>query len=181
MTEGVSEAELVGFFPKRRVPVPDWLEAPSVLEICSVSHCIAAGPEDWIGQWLHNEDGFYDSEALAKQVAAGGDFDLYAYRLAPVRCNNATLEPFTVAKRDLALPADYVCLGWDVVTRSTTDFFECSPLSCNSGAAEYPVNEYCLLASHDVALEVMQSICAGGKSEPGPYYLFQVYRKESAQ
>ena len=170
----------VGFFPKLTHPGLEWLGNPAVREICSVSECISPGPPDWVEQWQHNELGFYDSEALARQVAGAeaARYDLYAYKLAPLRCLHGKLEPFAVAERGLVLPADYICLGYDIVTRSTADFFECSPLSCNGGAQHFPVNEHCLIADYKLAWEVLQTICIGDY-EPGPYYLFEVYRKAS--
>jgi hypothetical protein len=173
------EPVFVGFFPKITRPGSEWLGNPAAREIASVSACISEGPPGWIDHWKHNRHGFYDAEKLAEQVA-GPDragYDLYAYRLFPFRCIGDKIESAPVDGVGRA-PEDYAFLGYDVVTRSTADFFECSPLSCNAAARHYPVNEFCLLAGRETALHVLQEISRDGGYEPGPYYLFEVYRKE---
>ncbi len=178
-----SSAVFVGFFPKLTQPADAWLGNESVREVCSVSNCISAGPEDWVNQWQHNELGFYDSESLAQGVAgeAAHRFDLYAYRLFPVRCLTGAVETFPLDTASTAaqhLPPDYTFLGYDIVTRASSSFFECSPLSCNAAAREYPVNQYCLIDDLDVAYKSLLAICAQDVYEPGPYYLFEVHRKK---
>lgn len=126
----------VGFFPKITQPghVLD-LETP-VAEICSVSHCISPGPVGWITHCQHNTLGFYDTEAAVYQVidANRPTYDLYAYRLVPVRCLGGVIEALTIFSQAVPIPDAYVRIGWDVVTKSSSDFFECSPLSCNGAA-----------------------------------------------
>jgi hypothetical protein len=176
----LSPARFAGYFPKHTPPAPAWLGVPSVGEIASVSTCIAAAPDGWILHWTHNSLGFYDCEALARQVvegAAAGDYDLYAYQIFPLRCRDGALEPFALDAVAGEALDDYQFLGYDIVTRSTGDFFECSPLSCNAGAREYLVNRYCLIDELAQAWQTLRAICAGGGYEPGPYYLFEVYRK----
>ncbi len=173
------EPVFVGFFPKVTQRTPAWLGVQSVREICSVSNCISDGPEGWIDHWEHNAHGFYDSEEQAQVVAAPNseEFDLYAYHLFPMRCIGDVLEPVTIESAAAPPPVDYEFLGYDIVTKSVSDFFECSPLSCNYAAREYPVNQYCLIADRDQAYQALQEISRVGTYEPGPYYLFQVYRK----
>ena len=173
-------ASLVGYFPKVTHPGVEWLGNASVLEICSVSQCISKGPEDWINHWKHNPLGFYDSEATALEVVASdaGAFDLYAYKLYPFRCLDGIREAVELPANLDELHTAYELLGYDIATRSTTDFFECSPLSCNAGARDYPVNQYSLLPTPEVAQHILSAICESGTFEPGPYYLFEVYRKQ---
>lgn len=173
-------AVLVGYFPKKTATRPDWLENGQVQEICSVSLCLSPGPDDWISYWKHNDLGFYSTESSAYAILAGtvDQFDLYAYKLYPFRCRDQQIESIAcpgIGDHDLS--ADYLFLGYDIVTKSTTNFFECSPLSCNNGARDFPVNRYCLIDDEATALTVLQAICQDGTYEPGPYYLFQVYRK----
>ncbi len=180
------QAVLVGYFPKITHPGTDWLGNESVLEICSVSHCISEGPDDWINQWKHNELGFYDSEEIAYQMIEENSsaFHLYAYKMYPCSClqgeTKAILIPHAISSNVADLSAHYEFLGYDIVTKSTTSFFECSPLSCNSAATEYPVNRYCLVSTKEVAHQVLSEICEKGNYEPGPYFLFEVYRKRLA-
>ncbi len=178
-------AVFIGFFPKLTAPAPAWLGNPSVREICSVSQCISAGPADWINHWKHNAFGFYDTEALAREIIgqSSARFDLYAYRLFPLRCLGQQIESIPLDNHppeNLPLPGHYDFLGYDIVTKSGPDFFECSPLSCNNGAAKYAVNPFCLIDSQTEAARIWQEISRAGSYEPGPYYLFEVYRKKNA-
>ena len=64
--------------------------------------------------------------------------------------------------------------GFDVVSFSTGNNPECSPLSCNSLAGVIPVNQNCLFASFAEAKEALEV----GKfidSDHGPYRIFAVY------
>ena len=174
------EAILVGYFPKKTATRPGWLENTQVQEICSVSLCISPGPDDWISHWKHNELGFYSTESSAWSIIADAvdRFDLYAYKLYPFHCLNQQTESIACPSvSNNKLSPDFVFLGYDIITKSSSDFFECSPLSCNNGARDFPVNQYCLIDDEATALAVLQAIYRDGGYEPGPYYLFQVYRK----
>jgi len=170
----------VGFFVKATQTNPEWLKVPSVQEICSVSECISPAPSNWIQRWQHNALGFYDSEPIALSIIEGNPqrYDLYAYELFPVRCQDGSAETFAIDLAIGSIPPDYAFLGYDIVTRSSSDFFECSPLSCNYAAQDNPVNVYCLLDDEDQAYQAMLEMSKpGSRVEPGPYYLFKVYRK----
>jgi hypothetical protein len=175
---------LIGYFPKRVTPRPDWLETPSVREICSVSECIAAGPPDWIARWTHNALWVYDSVDRARDVippgAERGVFALYAYRLLPLLFRPGSQEPLPVPPLVIEpLPEDFVSLGWDVVSRSAGTTFECSPLSCNHMARECAVNEFCLVPALQGAIDVAVRFAAE-PPEPGPYVVVEVLRERSA-
>lgn len=168
----------IGFFPKARPPRPDDLRPDHVSEICSVSHCINRAPDGWINHWTHNELGFFDTEDLARAVAAAspGDFEVFAYRLFPLVFDKGQQADFTVPVAPIEDVAGYESIGYDPVSRSTSPFFECSPLSCNSAAEEYAVNNMCLIDQVADAVKACKEICTGNY-EPGPYYLFEVLRK----
>jgi hypothetical protein len=51
--------------------------------------------------------------------------------------------------------------------------FECSPLSCNSIAAEYPVNAHCLLDDLAMAVAAAEHFSIE-QPEPGMYYIAEV-------
>ncbi len=55
---------------------------------------------------------------------------------------------------------------------------ECSPLSCNDMSPELPVNPCCLIDDFERAYEIAARFGSEVDSvEPGPYYLFQVFRR----
>ncbi len=195
----------VGYFPKLTVLKNGlkaengdiWLKNEVVEEICSVSDCISKSPEGWIDKWKHNDLGFYDTELSAVSVVSEDDlkkYELFAYKLYPVKFDQGEIVKFTIKSKAVEDLSSYTFIGFDVVSRSVSDFFECSPLSCNSGCEIFPVNRFCLIQDFKGALRCCQNISqeiAGvktvknaqglmeyhGKWEPGPYYLFQVFRK----
>jgi hypothetical protein len=65
-------------------------------------------------------------------------------------------------------PASSVVLGWPQ--------FECSPLTCCGLAEEVATNRYGLIDGLDRAIAVAPRIVEG-PSDPGTYYLVQVWRK----
>jgi hypothetical protein len=177
----LSEPIFIGFFPKRTQPVPIEFKSESIREIASVAECISPGPVEWIQHWKHNRMGFFDSQELASQVIENDpeEYDLYAYKVFPIRCKDGETESIIITKAPGDVPEDYGFLGYDIVTKSLADFFECSPLSCNYLANDYEVNQFCLIDDLEAATQVLVAICQSGNAEPGPYYLFAVYRKRS--
>jgi len=106
----------IGFFPKATQLRPDWLQAISVKEIGSVSHCISKAPDDWIKHWKHNALGFYDSKQMARTII-GGDperYDMYAYEMFPFRCLDRKREVVQVNIQIGKLPQDFEFLGYDM-------------------------------------------------------------------
>jgi hypothetical protein len=168
----------VGFFPKITETKPNWLKVDGVQEVCSVSLCISKAPEGWIQRWVHNELGFFPTEALAESVLEGMDehFDLYAYRLYPLEFNQGEVIPFVVPGEEDQDLSSFEFLGFDPVSRSSNSILECSPLSCNHAASEFKVNRNCLIEGLEEVYRACVEISMGNY-EPGPYYLFEVYRK----
>lgn len=75
-----------GYFPKRVVSGPEFVKAPGVREICSVSDCISSSPDDWIEHWRHNWFGWFNTIADALSVVPAEErplYRLFAYRLEP--------------------------------------------------------------------------------------------------
>ena len=171
---------LIGYFPKRTAKTPTWLKNPIVEEICSVSCCISEDPDNWIEKWRHNEMGMYESPEAAWSVVPDLDrekFELYAYRMLPIEFNDGAPAPFNVPLFDLTpLDVTFTQLGYDVVSNSTGNWFECSPLSCNHMADSVDVNRHCLLDSVERAIELAKR-CEAEGCEPGPYYLLEVFRQ----
>jgi hypothetical protein len=174
----------IGFFPKITQPRPEWIKTATITEICSVSEDISKGPNNWIDQWKHNSLGFFDSEQIAISLISDNleQYDIYAYEMFPFHVLNSLVSTVEIDFRIGTVPPDYESLGHDIVTKSASDFFECSPLSCNNAAENFTTNKFCLLdgeaKAYDALLEMSK---AGSGVEPGPYYLFKVYRKKRAQ
>ncbi len=119
-------AVFVGYFPKITVTKPAWLENQTVLEIGSVSECFSAGPTDWILAWQHNKLGFFDTEAQASALTPEYPerYDIYAYKLYPYNCLDGQRQAIDISPVAGILPQAYAFLGYDVVSKSSTDFFE---------------------------------------------------------
>jgi hypothetical protein len=171
----------VGYFPKKTQPrPPEYLKETKVEEICSVSSCIAKAPADYINKWIHNDVGFYDNEALAWQVV-GEDhagFELYAYKVYPLEFDKGEVRPWKVPIQ-LHLDFDkFSFIGFDLVTRAGCSEFAHSALSCNAGADNFPVNKFCLMDKYQSAFQACVEV-SNGKYEPGPYYLFEIYRQKN--
>jgi hypothetical protein len=175
-----------GYFAKRVAPKPDWLHAPSVREICSVSDCISLAPEDWVDRWLHNEFGWFNrvSDALAVvPVDEVADYRLFGYRIYPqifrAGARHELIVPLNV--RPDPIPETFELLGFDSVSKSMESVlgFECSPLSCNSMATEIDTNEYCLFHSLLAALAGATRFSIE-QPEPGDYYVVEVLENRLA-
>ena len=196
----------IGYFPKLVAQKKDlkaqngemWLKNDIVEEICSVSDCISDGPPDgWIDQWKHNDLGFFPTEIAALSVIPEDGrkkYELFAYKLYPIKFDRGEIVEQTIESKAEENLSQFVFIGFDIVSKSVSDFFECSPLSCGCGCEIFPVNQFCLIQNFDEALGCWKKISeevAGiemikrpdgifewhGKWEPGPYYLFQVFRK----
>lgn len=177
----LKSAQFVGFFPKKTAVRPDGFNNPVIEEICSVSECISEGPVGWVKKWKHNELGFFNSEKIAREIIGQNPevFDLYAYKMFPLEFNHGNVSAYSISVQLSWEFPDYEFLGYDCISRSTgSSFFECSALSCNAGYEEFPVNRYCLLDDFDAAYQAAAEF-SKDKYEPGPYYLFEVYRKKA--
>ena len=170
---------LIGYFPKKRVARPEWLDGTPVGEGCSVSECFAAGPKGWIDHWLHNEWSCFPTVEVARSVVPEGktDFQILAYALLPVRFENGKAHDLEISVVNVEpLPATFRFLGYDVVSRSSSDGFECSPLSCNSMAQEIAVNDFCLINDIELAVSAARRFSIE-QPEPGDYFVVQVFRE----
>ena len=171
------ELRLAGYCPKRVIARPAFLDdAPSVVDICSVSPCISEPPTGWIDHWLHNGLAFFDTPDLARQVIppAEDGFTIFAYRVGTLRFNEGRPEVWEWPEVDPEDCAGYRSLGFDVAGRvDSGGQFNHSPLSCNGMAAEYPVNAHCLLDDLAVAIKAAEQ-CSIEQPEPGMYYVVEV-------
>jgi hypothetical protein len=171
---------LIGYFPKKTSRLPELLEALNVEEVCSVSNCISEGPVNWIDAWKHNSHWVYDTPELAASVIGEneGVFEMYAFKQYPIRVDSGEIQDEPVSEPNVnPLMQDYEFLGYDAVSRSNGNAFECSPLSCNYGAKKMAVNSHCLFDSLDEAIKGAKTF-SRGSWEPGPYYVIEVFRKK---
>jgi hypothetical protein len=171
-----------GYFPKKKTPLPEGYDLPGVVDIASVSDCIAKGPEDWIKSWTFNALGFFDDVDIAESLVPESDrskFDVDAYELLDERFVGGLAEPWAAPPLLCKPPgSDFEPLGFDVVSKSVTDFFECSPLSCNGAAKTFSANAHCLFDALDDAVAAAK-VFSKGNWEPGPYYVARVLRRRA--
>jgi hypothetical protein len=165
-----------GYFPKRIALRDEWLKAPAVREIWSVSGCISKGPPDWIDKWLHNDVGLFDTRDLAMSVVPAKEaetFTIVGYRVWDKMFDQGQEVELRADLPVLPGPdAGFGTVGFDAVARSQ-GFFECSPLSCNGGAETFETNEACLFRTLDEALAGAREFSTGSW-EPGPYWVVEV-------
>ena len=171
---------LAGYFAKRAALRPEYLAAPAVREICSVSECISSGAERWISVWRHNGLGWFNRVDDALSVVPEeqrAEFRLFAYRMLPevFSGNDRTALVLPGDVHPEPLPDGFRSIGFDSASRSSEAGLglECSPLSCNGLAAELPVNEHCLFPSLDAAIAGARGF-ALEQPEPGDYYVVEV-------
>ena len=170
-----------GYFVKHVAPKPDWLKVAGVREICSVSNCISEAPDGWFDRWVHNEFGWFNRISDALGLVADDRralFRLFAYRLHPEVFRPDGRRVALVVPPDVKpdpIPGSFQTLGFDSVCKSTRGVlgFECSPLSCNGLAEEWPVNEFCLFPSLGDAIAGAVRFAAE-QPEPGAYFVVEV-------
>jgi hypothetical protein len=172
---------------KRIVRSPAWLEAPHVVDVYSVSDCISsdfADLSEYNDLWRHNDHWFFDSPGVLRAVAEDlgvslEGLELLYYEGHELQFDADTREwlpygPEPSPSEGVLIPAARTLLGFDVATFSGGTRPECSPLSCNSLAAELSTNEHCLFATLDAALRALDD-GRFDRSEPGPFRVIAVY------
>lgn len=168
-----------GYFAKNIAPRNDWLKVPSVKEIWSVSECMSKGPPDWVNHWRHNDIGLFDTVQLAESVIPADERQ--AFKIVGYRIWDRVLENGVEVALGRAVPAvpgpdpGFVSIGFDAVGWSY-DAFSCSPLSCNRGAEQFAVNEWCLFSTFDAAVAGATEFSTG-HWEPGPYWVVEILRR----
>jgi hypothetical protein len=168
---------------KRIAQRPDWLKAPEVKDIYSVSNCVSRNFMDYIKLWRHNGYWLFDTPQIIQDLLQENKIDLdnltffyyevYEEEFDEKRKRWLRFEP-EAFPTNVILPAQREFHGYDVVTFSERTNPECSPLSCNYLASEILTNTHCLLESFEEAKNHLES----GKfdhGEPGPFRIFAVY------
>lgn len=91
---------------------------------------------------------------------------MYAYEFLDERFVGGIAESWTVPPLACQLPgSDFESLGFDAVSKSVTDFFEHSPLSCNGAAKTFRANSHCLFDALEDAVAAAEVF---SKEEPEP-------------
>jgi len=175
----------LGYMLKQVVRPPVWMDVCAVQHVCSVSDCVSPDFMNYIPAWRHNGWWFFNDLATpwAMAIEAGLDtealtpfyyeafeqeFDLDLGAWAPI-------SPEPSFETHVASPADWILLGFDVVTYSVHTSPECSPLSCNNLAAGVGANAHCLFDSFEAACGAIED----GRithAEPGPFRILSVHR-----
>ncbi|MGE3848921.1 MAG: hypothetical protein AB7I01_18735 [Gammaproteobacteria bacterium] len=163
---------------------PDFISAPHVREISSVSSCVSEDFCDYINFWKHNGYWFFNSPAVMTQLAEANHISLegqtlFYYRIYPYqwRADAGGWMPFSpdeAFRTEVVEPADSYLCGFDVVTYRAQTSPECSPLSCNALASDFDVNEHCLFTTFDDAKAAIES-GKMEKGEAGPYRIIEVH------
>lgn len=167
---------------KRVCKKPDWLEAPHVIDIYSVSSCVSDDFADYIDYWRHNGYWLFDSPEIIQSAARDNSVQLegtslFYYEAYEMEFDGESWHPYVP---DSSIPTSVVppsrkqLEGFDVVTFFARNAPQCSPLSCNSMAEELRTNAHCLFASFEEAEKNINN-ATFSKCEPGPYRIFSVY------
>jgi hypothetical protein len=172
----------IGYMAKRIRKKPDWLHAPEVIDIFSVSGCVSEYFADYINYWKHNGYWFFDSPQIIKSIAKENSIELegtslFYYEAHQMEFDGEKWLPYAPEpsfQTDVRPPSTKELHGFDVVNFTGRASPECSPLSCNSLAEKLPTNAHCLFSSFEAA-ETNVSNGAFNESEPGPYRIFGVY------
>ncbi len=174
-----------GYMAKRVCKRPDWLKAPNVAEIYSVSGCVSEEFADYIDYWKHNGFWLFDSPEIIKSLARENSIQLEgtalfyfeAYEMEFDGQGWQTWSPQPSFPTAVVQPSRKDLEGFDVVTFLARNAPEHSPLSCNSMAKELHTNAHCLFESFDVAKKYLDN-GSFKNAEPGPYRIFSVYSVE---
>jgi len=175
----------VGYMSKKIVARPDWLNADGVEDVCAVSDCISNAFADYIKYWKHNGYWFFNSKSDIEYICRQDNIDasrneVFYYEVFEKEFDEdsrtwSAFEPEPSFPTHVQTPEHPKLLGYDVTTFSAGNSPECSPLSCNSLAANIAVNRHCLFDTFEQAVEALQA-GAFDNSEPGPFRIFAVYR-----
>jgi hypothetical protein len=176
----------VGYMAKKVVQRPDWLSAPEVKDIYSVSNCVSKEFMYYINFWRHNGYWLFDNPTIIQELGRQNGIDLegltfFYYEAYEKEFDEESRQWVVFKPSDFSTettpPHQREIQGYDVVTFSMGTHPECSPLSCNHIASEIKTNSHCLLESLEEAKKSLESGIFD-HSEPGPFRIFAVYTIE---
>ncbi|MCB1050488.1 MAG: hypothetical protein H6510_14690 [Acidobacteria bacterium] len=174
----------IGYMYKKVSAKTDWLKAPQVKEICSVSSCISQDFADWINYWAHNGYWMFNAPQVIESLAMEQNIVLAGHRLFYYEAFEKQwdeepgvwvhFEPESSFETAVKAPLNALLLGFDIVSFFAQNGPECSPLSCNHLADTIEVNEHCLIPTFNEAKRLLEA-GAFKNSEPGPYRIIAVH------
>lgn len=175
----------VGYMAKKPILKPNCLKNEHVVDIFSVSSCIAEDFADYINYWQHNGYWLFNNIDDIKQVAELASVSLdnilyFYYEAYELEFDGHVWHPFQKEvsfETNIVAPRQSKLEGFDIVTFSCGNAPEHSPLSCNYMAEQIAVNEHCLLRSFEEAKSIIESNVLEG-CEDGPDRIFAVYSVE---
>lgn len=174
----------IGYMLKKIVPLPDWLKAPQVELVYSVSNHVSDDFLEYINFWKHNGWWMFDNSSVLRTLATENGVNLKEQTLlyyeafeSEFNKDKESWEPISADssfKTNVTTPDEKSLLGYDVVTFTGHTSPECSPLSCNSLASKIPTNRFCLFDDFQSARDAIER-GAVTTAEPGPYRIIAVY------
>jgi hypothetical protein len=150
----------VGYMAMNISARPDWLKAPNVVDVYSVSSCVSKYfLTDYIPLWKHNGYWLFDSPEIIRAIARENSIDLQGAMLFFYEAHEMEFaeegwraySPEPSFAMNIVLPSMKTLEGFDVVTFSQGNSPECSPLSCNSLAEDIQTNLHCLFDTFNEA------------------------------
>jgi hypothetical protein len=174
----------IGYMLKKVAQQPDWLNAPDVHLIYSLSGCVSENFMDYIPLWKHNGWWLFDDPSTLRALAVENRlmlddltmfyFEAFESEYDAEKKSWNPIVPEAGIPTNVKIPGRKSLHGYDVASFSVRTSPECSPLSCNSLACTIPTNQYCLLddfqAAHDLVEQGVLHDC-----EPGPHRVISVY------
>lgn len=172
----------------KNVARADFLKAPSVTDIYSVSGCISKYFCDYINYWKHNGYWLFNSPSIIRALAEEHHIDLsktvmFYYEVYELEYDEKTgiwkpFEPETSFGTNVEQPEAKTLEGFDLVSFFGHTNPECSYLSCNLMAQTISTNAHCLIPTFERAKDLLQR-GVFKDCEPGPVRIFAVYTLSS--
>ena len=174
-----------GYLYKQVSSRSDWLGKPGLPQrIYSMSPHISRDFAEYVSLSLHNGFWLFDRPEIMEDIAAQLGVNLngltcfyyeeYNLQYDTERDCWLPVEPDQNIPTAVELPKKATLEGYDIVTFSTGNSPECSPLSCNAIAADVTVNDNCLFDSLDDAKRALESGLFRN-AEPGPCRIVAVH------
>ncbi len=169
-------------------PPPEWIKAPAVKAVHSLSNCVSSDFADYIPLWKHNGWWLFDTPESVKDASSKGteseDLRLFYYEAFDEQYDEEAgcweaFVPEPSIPTEVVSPVAATLSGFDVVTFNAGSYPECSPLSCNGLAADILVNERCLFDTFEDAYAALDR-GQFKNCEPGPYRIVAVYMADAS-